>query len=411
MKYLYVACFLALLAPQLRAYDTDEEEEAEKNKPPEEIPDFSNLNEYIYQPKTTLNFGERIMSGVKASFGGNGFVPAPETLGNASAPDTAETYHDGNVLPDGRDVTQNNGNGTTTLFQSASDGKTNTWGYADGTQITSDDYMQFHVYSDAAPDISPIKASGKTNSGMELSVSRDMGNITKKLSWNIFFGMSLNDIQASSTAAIKSNLTTTTDTYDLFGATVPAPGSFPSQSTIEVTDANGNPVLDTNGNQVSQVVSVSPLIGDQPLQRSTSTVVDFTSLVDSFKLHGAYATFRAGPSLTYTFNNHLKLIVSAGPAIIYAGSMYNVTEDLTTATGDPIVDTLTDTTQRLVPAVYFDATMQYDITDRTGLYLGAVYQNGGSYLQSANDTAFGTYTTKVDFADQNGIRTGLSYKF
>jgi hypothetical protein len=412
MKYLYLACFLALLAPQLHAaYASDEEEDAEKNKPPEEIPDFSNLNEYIYQPKTTLNFGFRLMSGVKASFGGTGFVPAPEVMGNASLPNSVETYHDGNVLPDGRDVTQNNGNGTTTLFQSASDGKTNTWGYADTTQITSDGYMTFNIYSAAAPNINPVNASGKTNSGMEISVAHDMGNLGKKLSWSIFFGMALNDIQAGKTTAIKSQLTTTTDTYDLFGTTPPAPGSFPSQSTISVTDANGNPVIDTNGNQVSQVLSVSPLIGDQPLQRVTGTVVDTTSLVDSFRLHGAYATFRVGPTLTYHLNDHIKLSVSAGPAVIYAGTMYNVTEDLTPATGDPIVDTLSDTTQKLVPAVYVDATMEYDLTERTGLYLGAVYQDGGSYLQAANSTSYGTYTTKVDFANQNGVRSGLSFKF
>jgi len=145
MKYLYLACFLAILAPQLHAaYASDDEEDAEKAKPPEEIPDFSNLNEYIYQPKTTLNFGFRLMSGAKTTFGGNAFVPAPETIGN-EAPNTTEVYHDGNVLPDGRDVTQDNGNGTTTLFQSASDGKTNTWGYANSSQITPDGYMTFNI--------------------------------------------------------------------------------------------------------------------------------------------------------------------------------------------------------------------------------------------------------------------------
>jgi hypothetical protein len=411
MKYLYLACCLAVLAPQLRAaYASDDEEEAEKNKPPEEIPDFSNLNEYIYQPKTTLNFGFRIMSGAKTTFGGTGYVPAPETIGN-EAPNTAETYHDGNVLPDGRDVTQNNGNGTTTLFQSASDGKTNTWGYADTSQITPDGYMTFHIYSDASPDISPINATAKTTSGMELSINHDMGNLTKKLSWSIFLGMSLNDIQAGSSDKIKSQLTTTTDTYDLFGNTPPPPGSFPSQSTVSVTDANGNPVIGTDGTQVSQIVSISPLIGDQPLQRVTSTVADTSTLVDTFRVHGGYATFRVGPTLTYQFNDKWKLSISAGPALIYSGTMYTVAEVLTPATGDPIEDNLIDTTQKLVPAVYADATLQYNITERTGLYLGAVFQDGGSYLQSANSTSFGTFTTKVDFSDQNGLRSGMTFKF
>jgi hypothetical protein len=70
-----------------------------------------------------------------------------------------------------------------------------------------------------------------------------------------------------------------------------------------------------------------------------------------------------------------------------------------------------DRTQKLVPAYYADATVQYDLTDRTGFYLGGVYQNGGSYLQTAGSPHDGTYTTKVDFSNQNGLRTGVTFKF
>ena len=137
-----------------------------------------------------------------------------------------------------------------------------------------------------------------------------------------------------------------------------------------------------------------------------------TSVTNHFlQLHGAYMTFRAGPTVTYSFNDHLKFNVSVGPALIYAGSTYDATEILTPPTGDPVVIDIFDRTQKLVPAYYVDATVQYDLTERTGFYLGGVYQNGGSYVQTAGSANDGTYTTKVDFSNQNGLRTGVTFKF
>ena len=184
-----------------------------------------------------------------------------------------------------------------------------------------------------------------------------------------------------------------------------------SNTSVAVNDINGNQVIGPDGSPVTQSISNDGLIGNVPLARTTSTETDDTTIVDHWKLHGAYFTIRAGPSIIYSFNDHLKLSVSAGPAIIYAGSYYDVTQVMTPPTGDPIVIDIFDRTQKLVPAYYADVTVQYDVTERTGFYLGGVYQNGGSYLQTAGSQFDGTYVTRVDFSDQNGLRTGLTFKF
>src|ERR1700691_6156568 len=110
-SFFYLGLLLSMLAiGPLRA--ADDQDDSETNKaPPEEIPDFNHLDEYIYQPKSILNYGFRFSGGIKATFSGNGVVAAPEAFVNGTAPNISRTYHDGNVQPDTRTMTVNNGDG------------------------------------------------------------------------------------------------------------------------------------------------------------------------------------------------------------------------------------------------------------------------------------------------------------
>ncbi|HUR56666.1 MAG TPA: hypothetical protein VM029_03080, partial [Opitutaceae bacterium] len=53
-------------------------QDEERRAPPVEIPDFSNLDEYIYEPKSTVTLGMRRLSGAKTSFSGQGRINAAE---------------------------------------------------------------------------------------------------------------------------------------------------------------------------------------------------------------------------------------------------------------------------------------------------------------------------------------------
>lgn len=442
MNALRLACLLlaapAALLAQLNVGGSDDQQQ----QAPEEIPDFSGLNEYIYVPKTTMYFGERLITGVKTSFIGRAYIGAPEALPDPTVPVSSTTgtytYHDGSVGADSRSLTVDNGDGTTTTATIASDGKTNTWSYTNQSQLTSDDYMQFHDYTASIDMTSPANQHGSSTIGMELSSSRDMGRLGSRLSWNIFAGMSLNDIHSTKTEIVPAEVTTTTDTYNLYGQ-VPgsAPYSSPTSASNDVYDnATGGEVVDSSGNDVTTTVNSTVLISNTPISRSTTTALDVTDIADTWTLHGAYLLFRVGPQLNYDISQHLRLSVSAGPALIYAGSTYDVTEDFTTPTGDPIVNQMTDTTARLLPAAYADVTLQYTLSDRAGFYIGAVYQTGGSYTQTADQqtatqsveaspaTASGAtatlgatygssavYSAKVDFSNEQGVRTGLTFKF
>ena len=418
------------LRAQLSGGQSDEDN---KPQPPVEIPDFSNLDEYVYQPKSNLNFGMRYVTGIKAKFSGNGYIGAPEAIFDATTPNIVRTYHDGDVDPDTRSLTVNNGDSTGSSVALPSDGKTNTWDYFSSTQVTSDNYMQMDLYGAQTMNSGSFSANGKGTMGMELSSAKDMGNITKKLAWRLFAGFSINDILASMSTDVTSKVTTITDTYDLYGATPPAaPGSSASGlTTILLSDA---PV----GNRV------------------VSTSIDSTSSMDQFKVHGAYAYLRGGPMLVYTPMEHVHLNLSAGPALIYAGSSFQTTEIFNPATGTQIADIGASTESKLILGGFVDLMLQYDVTDRTGFYIGAFFQDAGSYIQSVHGNGentgavittlnvtnslgtptgattnivsanpmvtstssgpsagviFGSYETKIDFSDQEGFRAGMTFKF
>jgi len=440
MKYLRIALLLLPIAALCaRAADEDA-----KSNPEEDIPDFSNLDEFIYQPKSNATLGMRYISGVKTTFSGNGYLAAPETIPSLTplvgAPTSASgyagvtvgtggrDYHDGYVDPDTRSETVANANGTTSQVPIPADGKTNQWSYdtngqenAAGTgttsQVVAGDYMQFHIYSATSEDNVIHDHPGKGTTGVELASNHDMGKIGSHITWTIFGGVTLNDIESSTFGNVNAAVTTVTDTYDLFGQTVPN-GPYTAPSTVSQNIiSNGQILVNSAGTPVTETIDTTTLLGTTPLSRTTTTATDDVSVADHWKLHGAYLTFRAGPALTYNFNDHLKFTFSAGPALIDASSTYTVTEVLTPNTGAQIIGTFQDIEDKVLPAAYADATLEYDITDRAGLYLGAFYQVAGNYEQTvsgyaedSNDST-GSWQTKVDFGGQEGLRGGMSFRF
>jgi hypothetical protein len=386
----------------------------EQQKPQEEIPDFSSIDEYIYVPKTTLNYGFRYVSGVKATFSGTGSIPLPSniSIGDATTPDSLRTYYDGSVGVDTRTITTNNGNGTTSQVPiSGSDGKTNTWNYVSTSQVDPNGLMTFSTYQSRITDPLTHSSTGKGSFGTEVSASRDMGDFGKRFSWKLFAGVSVNDIQAGKSSSVSGTVTTTTDTYDLFGQTPPAaPYSAPSSTTINVVDSNGNQVNDSNGNPETQTNDTTTLIGNVPINRTTTTNVPTVLLSNRWQVHGAYLAFRAGPSLVWNISPRLHLSLDAGPALIYAGSDYEVIETFEAPTGPPQVQDLSNVKSKALIGYYGDATLQYDMSEHTGLYVGSYYQDSGKYDQTINNVN-GNYTTHVDMNNQSGLRTGMTFKF
>ncbi|MEI6464233.1 MAG: hypothetical protein WCQ89_05885 [Verrucomicrobiota bacterium] len=408
---------IALLSTAVAALAQDDERRA----PPVEIPDFSNLDEYIYEPRSTLRFGFRYISGAKTSFSGQGRVPSADDPSLSVGANLTRNYHDGSVKPDGRTVARLDSSGNPVIdpqsnsqvFDAVSpDGRTNSWNYTNASQLALPGYVAFHTYSADVVDTGVRQKESTASAGMDISTSRDMGKLFGgRIPWNLTVGVSINDIAANTADKVRASLSTLTDYYSTFGRTVPdAPYSSPSSATTNVLDGSGNAVLNADGTTQTVTTDTSILIGNEPAGRTNSTATDDTSVSNRWKVKGAYYTFRAGPTVLLPITSRLKASLSLGAALVYSGSSYTVTQTLTPSIGNDIVETGSNSAYKLLPGLYADATLQFDLTDRTGFYAGAVMQSSGSYAQSV-ETANLHYTTKIDLANLNGVRAGLSYRF
>jgi hypothetical protein len=417
MKHLRLA-FVALAALAGAAFAQDEER---RGPPPVEIPDFSNLDEYIYEPKSTVTFGFRYLSGAKTSFSGQGRIPSPEDPGPATGANLLRIYHDGSVRPDARVVARLDSAGNPVIDPQtggpafdpiAPDGKTNTWNYSDVSQLDLPGYVRFNSYSADIIDTATRNKKGAATSGMDIAMSRDMGKLFgTRMAWTVTAGMSINDISTDMNDRVRATLTTVSDYYSLFGHTPPdAPYSAPSSTTVTVLDASGNPVIGDDGSVATITTDTTVLIGNEPAGRRSTSLTDDTSVLNRWKVKGAYYTFRVGPTLWIPITTRLKASLSVGAAVVYSGTSYTVTQTFEPALGAEISDTASDAAYKLLPGYYADATVQFDLTERTGFYAGAVMQSAGSYTQNV-DTTNSHYSTKIDLANQNGVRAGMSIRF
>jgi hypothetical protein len=404
MKKRFVA--LCLLSATVGFADQDSQPE-----PPSNL--FFDTDVYVYEPKFSINFGARALTGAKSSFSGMGIITdTAQSIGDTTSTNVARVYHDGVVGLDSRTVVVDDGNGSSTSQPITPDGMTNTWGFGQASQIQADGSIALHSYSATVSDGGPRSKNPGTSAGIELTVTRDMGRLTPhlKFDWNVAAGLSLNDLRSKLTSAEKATITTVTDVYSLNGAPTPAPPySGPATSTVNLVDSSGNPVLNADGTQ--QIVTVnSPLLANTPQSRTTTTSVDSVSVTNSYFLKGAFYTFRAGPTIVFPVTDSLRATLSIGGVIVYSGSTFTVEQDFTPATDADIISVVSNTKSRLLPGYYVDAGMEYWMSARTGFYMGAVYQNSGDYLQTINtDTT--SYLTKVDLSSLQGFRFGVNFKF
>ncbi len=411
LLFLCVAC---LSVAGMRAADEDA-------KPvPEEIPNFSQLDEYIYVPKSTLSLGTRFfIRGPKTTYQGQGVNPSPVNPGDASTvnvPNISRTYIDGTVEPDQRTVTINAGLGGEQQVPIAPDGRTNAWSYDNQSQLLNNGNIAFHTYSSEVTDTAIHNVNGAPNAGLELILDRDMGTIGKKIKWSITAGFSIADIHASSYISVPTTVTTQTDTYDLFGQVPPsAPYTSPNTITQSVISGNGTVESGSTTTAATQSVTQQILLGNVPLSRVPSSV--FTDTTNRYFTEGAYYTLRVGPMVTFPMGKHFKLNVSAGPDLVYLGSELNILEDLTLATGQDFQQLYQKENTKILPGYFVDVDLQYQLTDTAGFYLGGIYQGAGSFSQSVpsgtdpNTGAGLSYSSKLDFGNQEGFKGGMTVRF
>ena len=424
MRLLCLAlCLLCLPIVGLRAAGDDKEDEKQA---PEEIPDFNQLDEYVYVPKSTLSLGTRfLLRGPKTTYSGQGVIPSTVNPGDNSTvniPNISRTYIDGTVSPDARTVSQSTALGGSISVPIQSDGKTDTWSYnnsngsllwnygTSSNQLLANGDIAFHAYAGNVTDTASHSINGESNAGVELILDRDMGKLGKRFSWSLTAGFSIADIHSSVYLGVPTTLTTLTDEYDLFGQIPPAaPYASPTSSSQTVYNSAGVAVAGSGSSTQTQSVNQVILLGNVPLSR-TITNTDITT-TNRYFIEGAYYTLRMGPTIDMPVWNHFKMNVSAGPMLIYSGSILNVLSDLNIATGENFTDLYTKENSKILPGYYVDVDLQYQLTDTAGFYMGGVFQSAGSYKQTVPSGTSTAYTSTIDFGSQEGVKGGLTVRF
>ena len=355
----------------------------------DEIPIF-NLDDYYVEPRMNLSVGFRALTGPKLSFigapGVTSTVSSVLTNGDVNATGIGRDYHDGYI---GLDLRKDaDGNALT-------DGKTNSWAYVDADQRRTDGYMAFSTYSAAITDTATRTSDPGNSYGTELIVARDFGRIGSKFQWKVFAGMSINNINTGLRDNVLATITRTTDLYFMNGATIPDP-TYEAPSTIT--------------NEDGSITDTTILIGQKPDSRTTTTTTDNVSVSNYWKLRGSYISFRAGPAFAYTVSDRFRISFSVGPAVVYVGTNYSLEQTLTPETSDPITATINDLGDDVLTGYYADANIEYLLSDRAGLYVGAFFQGTGEYEQDLTSEG-STYSTKLDLSSLKGLRAGLNYRF
>jgi hypothetical protein len=370
---------------------------------------------YIQVPKYTLSIGNRGLSGSKASFSGFGRIQSSQDIGGLVGDGSTRSYQDGSVRPDARIVLDSAGapvlDDAGNPIPITPDGKTNSWNYLNSSQALPNGNIAMHTYSATTQDSGPKPKDPGRAFGVEVAVQHDGGKISTHFLWNVGAGLSINDINSNLTTSERATITTVTDQYSLFGQPAPeAPYSAPSSTTTPVTDANGNAVLNDDGTPATVTTDTTTLLSSDPVSRATTTSTSDAAVTNHWHLKGAYFTMRAGPSITLPFSEHFRASVSAGAAFIYAGTTYTVQQNFQPETGNEITSTAESTRSTLLPGYYADANIEFWLTERAGIYVGAVYQKAGDYTQTI-DTDTAKYSTTVDLSTLSGFRAGMNIRF
>jgi hypothetical protein len=456
MNKLFACLALAFIAPIFGSLyaDDDSSGEPEQYEPP---PPVGMDVDYLAPPKEKLIIGFRILSGPKVSYSGGagGIIPS----GDNPTPDVngIRRYNDGFVDPDARTDAVT---GLPLQQSPRGDGRSNTWSFDSASQIDNTTQVNgtpiggvdMHSYSGTITGTNSGSGRAASGAGFELTFDRDFGWHWGRVQFDVIGGLGMNKINYSRTSTVAGMMTVSTDAYQTYNAQLDgnddplndtngnefygelnstnlAPGTTPTSSATNTpgslpppTGVNGVAPVSAAPNQPppytapssgtdsnNQTVDNSTLIASSPIASTTALPVPIL-VTEQVNIIGAYYTLRAGIQMSVPITQRFSVNMSGGPALVYVGTNLTVDQTITPPTGSPISSTVTDDYSTALPAYFGDANIDYSVTDTTDVYLGAAFQSSTSYNQTINNPN-GSYTDKVDFGNQEGVRGGISFKF
>jgi hypothetical protein len=361
------------------------------------------------RPKHTFSTAVRMKSaGAKVKFGNlgsvgqqtNEFIPGtPFENGyvDRDGKRFEETAPTTTFSPDGtRYYTWTTATSTTPATQTGDllayqQGKTRNWAYLSADQVQGD-AIEFTQYRSLSSGATAEAESDGSSPGFEIQLHRDIGTIGQKFSWGASFAFGLSSFSAgTSETLINSTLGTRRYRFSLLGQPAPeAPYTAPNISvdaTTQFRTENTVPISDT------------------PTSITEQLTANGAQVVGVWGVKGAYYSIRLGPSFRYQALRRLSVSGSAGVLGTYLGSTFRGVEHLKIGTvGAQFLAEKRSSDINI--GYYAELNLEFWLTYRTGLFLGATYETMDPFTQGL----FGR-TADIEFDDGLAIRFGVITRF
>lgn len=352
------------------------------------------------------------------SFGGLGTIDPSRAIPGADQTDfEARLYDDGRVVLDSPrgDEVDANGNQTSTPggrytvndadgdligdFLAYTPGQTRVWTYGRDEQINNGT-VAMNQYSTQSSGIGFQREGESSGLGFEMAVSKRVMRIGQKMELGLSGAIGLSDFEASTAQRIAADLITMTDIYEVFGTVPAAPYDAPSSGPL--TDPSTGLIV-PNG----QFETTVPLQQITP-NRTFVTTPNGAAIDGSWSIEGAYYSMRFGPELRGHLTERIAFTVGAGVLGAFVGSDFSVSEvlDLDDTIFTTVGFVATDSVSELLIGYYAEASIEFWLTQRTGLFLGAVLESMDNFVQN-----FAGRTANVTLSDATLIRFGVIHRF
>lgn len=412
-KFRHALCVILVATTcALRAADKDKDED--ENPLGDFMPTNDDLVQYV--PKFSMKLGLRALGGAHTHFSGQGRITPETPVTDTATGNLNRIYHDGYVLGD-QSVKTNPAGNTDSNTQA---GLTNNWRYTSDSQVKNVDgstYVDMHNYTAVISPVSDLKQNPSTSLGVELTGERDMGSVfNTRAHWGVVVGFAINQISSIRALNEDGTLYTVTDSYRVQDGTLPYGNSQPILPSAPYTSSttSSDPILISDKPDVGGIRTTPSNPAGSGIYGTPTPVLGTAAnpIGTRWRLRGAYVSFRAGPTLTVPITSKLSANFSAGGVLMYVGTSYDVELTFKPQTGDMMEYTVSDGASTVLPGFYADATLQYTMTENSGMYLGAVAQATQEYNQTISSVDKNSeYKAKVDFGNMEGVKAGFLFKF